>query len=90
MKSINCFTENALWQGSRELVRILLFLGNLGRGGTAESGESWLSLEIGVEVVRGPGMGAGPSRWREQPVQRPGEDIIADSETKQHWVLEER
>lgn len=49
-----------------------------------------LSLEIGVEVVRGPGMGAGPSRWREQPVQRPGEAIIADSETKQRWDLEER
>lgn len=52
-------------------MRILLFLGNLGRGGKAESGETWLSLEIGVEVVRGPRMGAGPSRWREQPVQRP-------------------
>lgn len=49
-----------------------------------------LSLEIGVEVVRGPGMGGGPSRWREQPVQKPGEGIIADSETKQHWDLEER
>lgn len=43
-----------------------------------------LSLEIGVEVVRGPGMGGGPSRWREQSVQKPGEGIVADSKTKQH------
>lgn len=40
MKYINYSTENALWQGSQEVVRILLFLGNLGRGGKAESGET--------------------------------------------------
>ena len=58
MKYINCSTENALWQGSLEVVRILLFLGNLGRGGKDESGDTW------VESLDRSGGGQGTSDGR--------------------------
>lgn len=76
-------------QGIREVVRVPLFPVDLRRGRKVEEVvKPGLSLETAVEVVRGPRREGGHSRWREQPMQRPGGGSTAASETKEHRGLE--
>lgn len=70
---------------------MLLFLGDLGRVREAEEEvKPELSVEIGVELVKGTGGEEGiPGGWNSR-CKGPGEGSTVASETREHRALEER